>query len=94
MGPVREQDTEGEHGAEQCQLPQPLRAVTALTALALQVTRGIAHSGAAPVAPKVPKSGTAPHCLFPLGGEHRMGSSWLYLHDLHDVWPRKSLTLM
>lgn len=58
MGPVREQDTEGEHGAEQCQLPQPLRAVTALTALALQVTRGIAHSGAAPVAPKVPKSGS------------------------------------
>lgn len=71
MGPVREQDTEGEHGADQCLLPVP-KCSDYLTALPLQVTRGIAHSGAAPVAPNVPKSATHPPCLFPLGGEHRM----------------------
>lgn len=47
-----------------------------LIALALQVTQGIAYSGAAPAALNIPKSATDPPCLFPLGGERGMGSSW------------------
>lgn len=72
MGPVREQDTQGEHGADHCLLPHFLHPGTALTALALQLTQGIACSGAAA---NIPKSATDTPGLIPLGGEHGMGSS-------------------